>query len=118
MEKTEKVLKSFKELKKEWGMFVLMHHLIRKTKLKEKELRPILEELKAKKLISEPRKNWFVDDDYKKYKLREKARTITLPDSLIKKMNKVIKENKGGYISREELAKDAIRKLITNLEKK
>ena len=49
--------------------------------------------------------------------MRKKYIGIALPDSPIKQMDKVVKDDKWGYKSRAELAKEGIRKLIIDLRK-
>jgi len=49
--------------------------------------------------------------------VRKKYIGIALPESLTKKMDEVVKNNKWGYKSRAELAKEGIRKLILELKK-
>jgi len=50
--------------------------------------------------------------------MRKKYVGIALPFSLIKKMDGIVKENKWGYKSRAELAKEGIRTLILKLKEK
>ncbi len=49
--------------------------------------------------------------------MRKKYIGIALPESLIKQMDKIVQDNKWGYKSRAELAKEGIRKLIIDLRK-
>ncbi len=49
--------------------------------------------------------------------MRKKYIGIALPESLIKQMDKVVQDDKWGYKSRAELAKEGIRKLIIDLSK-
>ena len=50
--------------------------------------------------------------------MRKRYVGIALPESLIKEMDKLIKEKVWGYQSRAELAKDAIRQLMIHLKDK
>jgi len=50
--------------------------------------------------------------------MRKKYIGIALPESLIKEMDQIIKQDKFGYKSRAELTKDAIRQLIVHLNLK
>ena len=49
--------------------------------------------------------------------MKKKYIGIALPDSLIKQIDKVVNDDKWGYKSRAELAKEGIRKLIIDLKK-
>lgn len=49
--------------------------------------------------------------------MRKKYVGIALPESLIKRMDEVVKKDRWGYKSRAELAKEGIRKLIIELKK-
>lgn len=50
--------------------------------------------------------------------MRKRYIGIALPENLIKEMDKLVSEQKWGYLSRAELAKDAIRQLMIHLKKK
>jgi metal-responsive CopG/Arc/MetJ family transcriptional regulator len=50
--------------------------------------------------------------------MRKKYIGIALPENLIKEMDKFVKDQTWGYLSRAELAKDAIRQLMIYLKKK
>ena len=49
--------------------------------------------------------------------MRRRYVGIALPDSLIAKMDEIVKSDKWGYKSRAELAKEGIRKLLIELKK-
>ena len=42
---------------------------------------------------------------------------VSIPDTLIKEIDEIIKEKKKGYTSRAELIKDAIRDILEKLKK-
>ena len=48
--------------------------------------------------------------------MRKRYIGIALPESLIKQIDKIVRDDKWGYKSRAELAKEAIRKLIVDLK--
>lgn len=48
--------------------------------------------------------------------MRKKYIGIALPESLIKRMDDIVQDNKWGYKSRAELAKEGIRTLILKLK--
>ena len=49
--------------------------------------------------------------------MRKKYVGIALPIALINRMDEFIKKDRWGYKSRAELAKEAIRRLVTELER-
>ena len=50
--------------------------------------------------------------------MRKKYTGIALPHALIMRVDGLISQDKWGYTSRSEFAKEAIRKLLIDLEKK
>lgn len=50
--------------------------------------------------------------------MRKKYIGIAIPESLIKRMDEIVKSDKWGYKSRAELAKEGIRRLISDLKRK